>query len=506
VKKMEWMVAAGTVAAIAGAVYSAGCVNTHSDCALLGTCGAGGGTSSTSTSVSSTGAGGGTSSTSTSASSTGVGGMAPISVCESRHYGDAKDQAARSIHVDTAGNVLFAGEFQGKLSIGGMSATAVGKDVFVAKVNSLWEVQWLKQFAVSYGAIAYDLSGSIILAGAYANVVDFGCATPLAATDNLYVVKLDAGGSCTWAKGFNAPGANVRLAVDDAGQIALAGDSAGVVDFHDSDAGPLAVTGGIGGGRDIFAATLDKDGNVLSAVAYGGTADDMVNAVAADAAGGMIIAGSFKSATLDFVTGKNPPANKGTLEQAFVARIKGTGASWALGFPGDGAQQATAVAVVKNVPIVAGHFTKTMNVGNAEMLTATGDDLFLIGIDVSTTTVAWKKAFNGTGAKTIGDLATSGTDTLALTGSIDGDVDFGLGALTSKKGVYFAKLASADGKAHSSHAFGDMDPALAAGGVALDGSGVYVAGSFGAPLDLGDKMPLQSTGGADVFVAKFCLP
>lgn len=502
-KKMDWMVAAGTVAGLAGVLYSAGCEKTAGDCVLLGSCGeaAGGGTSSSSAA----------STTASSTSSSGTGGMDPVALCDARHYGGASDEAARSVHVDASANILFAGEHTGTFTLG-TTVTAQGKDLFVAKVSSAWDAQWLKSFPVSYGAIAYDPSGDVVVAGASGTPVDFGCGIQLNAPDDLYVVKLKAiDGTCMWAKSFSAPGAHVSLAIDAAGQIALVGDGGAGFDFHTTDAGPLVITDGSGGGgRDLFTAMLDSSGNVLFAKAYGGTADDVINAVAFDDAGGIVIAGAFKSDKFQIGVGGNPLMHPGGLDEAFVARIKGATATWILGFPGDGAAQATGVAVVGGVPIVAGHFTKTMNIGGATPLKATGDDLFVLGITPGglNTKVAWNQTFLGKGAKTIAGFTTNGTDALALTGSLSGDVDFGLGVLNADQGVYFAKLASANGKALASHTFGSKDSLLTAGGVAFDGARIYVAGAFAAPLELGDKMPLQNAGpsGTDLFVARSCVP
>lgn len=438
--------------------------------------------------------------------------MAPVALCEPRHYGGSGDEAARSVHIDTSGDILFAGDHTGAFTLG-TTVTAQGKDLFVGKVGAAWDAKWLKSFPVSYGAVAYDSAGAVYLAGSYAKPADFGCSGLLDVADDLYVVKLNSDGTCAWSRGFSAPGASVRLAVDATGQIALAGDGDSGIDLHTSDAGPLAITDGAGGGgRDLFVAMLDPTGNVLFAKKYGGTADEVINAVTFDAAGGIVIAGAFKSDMFQLGAGGNPlkhPA--GGLDEAFVARIKGGTATWVLGFPSPdgGAAQATGVAVVAGVPIVAGHFTKSMDIGAAKPLVATGDDLFVLGIQPNglSTSVSWHQAFVGMGVKTIAGFTTNGTDALALAGSLSGDVNFGLGLLKAEQGVYFAKLASADGTVIASHTFGSKDPLLTAEGVAFEGSIVYVAGAFAAPLDLGDKMPLQNAGpsGTDLYVAKTCV-
>lgn len=521
-KKLEWMVAAASVAALGGATYSAGCVKTANDCALLGTCGEGGSggaggatstasasTTSTTTTTTTTGATTTTTTTTSSSSSSGTGGMAPmVSVCTEHHYGDPSNQVARSVHVASNGDTFFAGDFTGTLAIGAASVTATsGTNLFVAHVDQAWAAVSLERFPVSYGAAAYDSVGGTIIAGSFAGPVSFpGCPTQLDAPDNLYVVKLDALGACVWARGFVATGAHVSLALDSGGQIALAGDADAntAVDFH-TPTGVLVPDGMKGGGRDIFATILDKDGNVTSAKAFGGPADDVINAVTFDGAGGIVIAGAFKSDTLQITSGGNALKHTGgALDEPFAAGIKAGFSPWSIALGGPGVAQG--VAVVGGVPIVAGHFTGDLSTGGTKV-TAKGDDLFLVGIKPAGNlpSVVWSKAFLGAGAKSITGFASNGASALALTGTLDGDVDFGLGPLSATKGIYVAKVASANGKGLWSHEFGTTDAFLSAGGVDVDGAGVHVAGSYGTPLDLSSQNGniMTNSGAADLFVATF---
>ena len=118
----------------------------------------------------------------------------------------------------------------------------------------------------------------------------------------------------------------------------------------------------------------------------------------------------------------------------------------------------------------------------------------------------WSKGFAGTGVKVMKSIATSALagGTVALVGSVDGDVDFGLGKLATKQVV--ATFAASDGEVRSSRGFGVVDPMLSVGGICFQGDSLYVAGGFSGMLDLGDMVTVSSNGATDVFVAKFCLP
>jgi hypothetical protein len=500
VKKIEWMVAAGAVAALAGAVYSAGCVNTAGDCTLLGTSctGEGGAGSTTGTTTTTTA----TASVSASASSsTGTGGADALASCEGSRFGDMADQAARSVLVGPSGDILLAGDFHGTLSIGIDTVNAsspTADDLFVARLDANQQPKLLKSFAVSYGAVARDPAGGIVLAGTYVNAADFGgsCA-PLDGTSNFYVAKLDIDGKCQWAKGFgfSAPDVHASLAVDANGNIALVGDAVGPMDFDASVPGTLQLIGNNPGLRDIFAVQLDSMGKVVKAVGFGGKGDDVANGVAFDSAGGMVITGTFQSAQIDF--GSGLLKNATGLDHAFVAGILGLkGFSLDFAATATGAQHATAVVVAGSLAVVAGDYTGTLGT-----LTSTGAALFLLGIDPATGKQAWGKSFDGKGAKSITAGAVSADGVIALTGSLDGDVDFGGGPLSSAGGAIVATF-KADGTTVSHLAFGAAASAPLARGVSFQGPSILVAGSFATKIDLGNSVTVDSAGGTDVFVAK----
>ena len=426
--------------------------------------------------------------------------MPAVEVCKSKRYGDATDQAAKTIHVDTSGDMLLAGDYQGTLNLGGMTVTAPAPstNVFVARVDASWQALSLQPFAVPYGAVANDPSdpsgkGGVVLAGSYSNnPVDLGCG-PLDNTTDLYVAKIDHAGKCLWTKGFSAPGAHVSLAVDPKGTIALVGDSIGPMTFN-----PGSVV--TAGGRDIFVVKLDPaSGNVISANIYGGTQDDEANAVTFDATGGMIVTGTFKSPLIDLGGGsvlKNTTGNP----HAFVTN----GSSWSVGFAGMGEQRPTAVVVEGSVAFVAGDFTDSLGT----LTSAMGNRaFFLVGLDAATGATMSGKSFDGTGAKTIRSIAASGSGLLALTGSIDGDVDFGTGKLTSSGGAVIATVeAGPMGQVKWSQAFGGASSAPLVNGAGFLGSNLFVTGAFATTLDLGSGQIVDSLGGSDVFLAKICLP
>ena len=68
-----------------------------------------------------------------------------------RSYGDTSDQTAASIAVDTAGDVIVAGSFDGTLTLGAnvKSASAGAHDMFVAKLDPMGEGRWIRRLGDS---------------------------------------------------------------------------------------------------------------------------------------------------------------------------------------------------------------------------------------------------------------------------------------------------------------------------------------------------------------------
>ena len=412
------------------------------------------------------------------------------------------DQAARSVLAGPSGDVLLAGDFHGTLSIGIDTVTVsspAAADLFVARLDANQQPKWLASFAVRYGAVARDAAGGIVLAGSYVNSPSFkGSCAPLDATNNFYLAKLDIDGTCQWAESFKlgSPDVHANLAVDPNGNIALVGDAIGPMDFDTSDPATLQLIGNNPGLRDIFAVTLDPMGKVIKAVGFGGKGDDVANGVAFDPAGGMVITGTFQSSQIDF--GSGLLKNATGLDHAFVAGILGLkGFSLDFAATAMGVQHATAVVVAGGLSVVAGDYTGTLGT-----LTSTGTALFLLGINPATGKQTWGKSFDGKGSKSITAGAASADGVIALTGSLQGDVDLGGGVPLSSAGGAIVATFKPDGTTVSHLAFGDAASAPLAGGVSFQGSSILVAGSFATKLDLGNSVTVDSAGGTDVFVAR----
>ena len=228
-----------------------------------------------------------------------------------------------------------------------------------------------------------------------------------------------------------SPGPNVpALAVDEVGQIYLAGSFNGLVDF-DPGAGVRSL--GANGGNDIFILKLDAAGGFGWAAAIGGAGHEQINALAIDASGDLYAAGEF-SGTVDFDAGsdlRELVAAGGS--DAFVAKFDSAGAlRWARALGGPADDQASSLAVSASDDVtVAGSFrgTADFDPGPGTMaLTAAGErDGFVVRLDAAGAP-GWSKRIGGTVTVDVQSLAVDAGGAVYALGAFRGTADLDPGA------------------------------------------------------------------------------
>jgi hypothetical protein len=163
----------------------------------------------------------------------------------SEGYGGANHQVTFNIAVDSSGNPVVTGSFQGTIHFGesALLLTSAGAgDIFAAKLaGSNGDGIWAKQFGDAADQTGYDVSvdaaGNVLLTGKFAQTVDFGCGPLVAAgmlgNDDAFVAKLNPAGGCISAKRFGDAGMqkSVGVAVDGCGDVLVTGAFAGSIDF-----------------------------------------------------------------------------------------------------------------------------------------------------------------------------------------------------------------------------------------------------------------------------------
>ena len=191
-------------------------------------------------------------------------------------------------------------------------------NLFVLKLDSDGNFQWVKQYEASsgsgYGDI-YDLcppeidgDGNIIIAAAFDGGIDFDPGPGVFNMNSggffhdLFITKLDSNGNLLWVKQFTQGGFNdfKSLALDKHGNIYAVGDFDHTMDF-DPGSGVFSMSSS---GIDIFMLSLDAGGNFLGALKLDCSSASFGNTINLDSLGYLYISGYFEG-TLDADPGSN---------------------------------------------------------------------------------------------------------------------------------------------------------------------------------------------------------
>lgn len=211
-------------------------------------------------------------------------------------------------------NIVAVGDFASTLDLGGIQlvSTSTAADVYVARFSGVdGAVQQAKRFGdsgIDNGRdIARDGTSGIIVTGAFVGQVDFGAGPVVSkGAADTFLLKLDAVSlSTTWAKGFGSSGDDrgISVATASSGEIALAAEITGAVDFG---GGPVVHIGQ----TDLVLARFSSQGAHLASKGWGYiTVDTPTSVVWVGSAVGL--AGKYTGGTLDFGTGPLSPTKTG---------------------------------------------------------------------------------------------------------------------------------------------------------------------------------------------------
>jgi hypothetical protein len=216
----------------------------------------------------------------------------------SKRLGGVDSEYGYGIAVDNSGNVMVTGRFSGPVDLGGGTLTSAGAyDIFLAKYSGvngahLWSKR-LGSTGYDYAnGIAVDSNGNVIMTGQFQGTVDFG-GSPLtsAGSYDIFVAKYaGSNGSHLWSKRFGSTSSDngCGIAVDGSDNVILTGAFQGAVDF-----GGGALTSA--GAYDIFLAKYTASGAHVWSESEGSTINQLGSAVAVNGSSNVALTGCFEN-------------------------------------------------------------------------------------------------------------------------------------------------------------------------------------------------------------------
>jgi hypothetical protein len=363
-------------------------------------------------------------------------------------------EQARSIEIDSQGNVIMVGTFSSEnINFGNFNLlNNGGSDIFVVKYNSESEVLW----AISAGGSGDEVANGLS--------IDLENA--------LYITGNYTSSSLTF------------------GDLTLTNTSI-----------PYS---------DIFIVKLSLEGLPQWAVSAGGTEDDEASAIAADPSGEVAITGQFNSEELNFQN--ITLSNASTGWDAFIARFNANGTiQWADAIGGVADEFSSSIAIAPNgTTTIAGHYFSTaLNIDSFLLSNSNpgwSSDMFLVSYDTNSS-VYWAKGFGGTGNEISGDVAINSSGNIILVGgfesefiAFDGEI---LGSMSPASTDICVVYMNSAAEVQWAKSNGSINADLATGVSTNNNGDVLVTGYFMAPeITLVDQT-FQSEGAQDMYVVHY---
>jgi hypothetical protein len=395
-----------------------------------------------------------------------VSGPAPGTALWTRQFGTGEVDMGGRVAVDADGRVFVVGFVGGDLA----GVSAGGLDAFVRKYDANGQVLWTRQFGTSAdegaAGVAVDPTGNVYVTGWTAGDLAGSGAGGLDAV----VRKFDAAGEVIWTRQFGTAGDDqgIGIAVDAAGHALMTGITTG------------GLVGANAGDLDVFVRKYDADGEVLWTRQFGTGSSDYVYAIAVDAAGHAVVAGSVYGSLAASWAGE---------ADAFVRKYDADGGElWTRQFGTSGFDEAFGVAVdgAGHVHVAGG------TAGDLEGSGAGSADAFVRKYD-GNGNVVWTRQFGTSGGELVWQVAVDAAGQVLVAGFTSGS----LAAANAGEVDAFVRKFDVGGGEVWTRQFGTsgLDEAV---GVAVDDAGFVLVAGY---TDGGLAGP--NLGMADVFLRKY---
>lgn len=430
---------------------------------------------------------------------------------------------ALCVIIDNQGNKYIGGQFNDTVDfdLGAGSAIAISKpdaigrgSAYVLKLDANDNFVKVLTFGnpaspnyVGVSAMGKDASGNLFLSGYYSNTTDFNPDTAVTnnltatASNNIFLVKLDANESFLWAKQWKNNYAEgefngtkeegVAMAIDADGNVLLTSRFKGTVDF-DPDTSSYNITSN---GQQGYVMKLDNNGKFLwtKILVADTSAGTLVypRSISADASGNLYISGDFIG-TIDFNPDSTASNNlTSSFQSGFLLKLAPNGSyQWAKKMgnldssPISSFNFANAVTVdgASNI-VLAGSFMGSVSMGSTTLVSNGYSDIFIAKLDASGNYL-WAKSIGNTWDS---DKATRMTvdaaNNIYVAGIFRGNLDFNPGAnsnLISSNGgedAFLLKL-NTNGGFEWAKTFGGAGSDELIYGVAAKDNSVLAVGGF----------------------------
>lgn len=404
-----------------------------------------------------------------------------------------------AIAVDSIGNVFLTGYFQDDSNFGQTQLSSAGnRDVFVGKLNSSGDWQWVKRGGSSFSdeglAIEFDRFGSVIIGGYFRNDATFG-QDQLVHNSNkdIFISSLDSDGNWNWTKGAGSSSADELL------DIAISNDGNYYATGYFNNSITLDnITISSEKDADLFVAKINNLGDWQWAASAGDREDDVATSISINSNSEIVVSGTIDD---DATFGTTDLESAGSRD-IFIAKLDDTG-SWlsAVNYGDENTDDAYDIVIDINDNIfIAGAFFGESNIG--EPISSLGSSDILITSFSDSGQWRFTNTFGGVNNYVeIYDYTTDSDGNIYFTGKYYGEVRFGRTTLSSEglSDIFVAKLDFTNNWVWAVSAGGAQGDECVAIGI-NDNGNIAISGYYFDRTTIGNET-LFGRNGFDVFVA-----
>ncbi|NOU47596.1 MAG: T9SS type A sorting domain-containing protein [Bacteroidales bacterium] len=316
-------------------------------------------------------------------------------------FGSGYNDMGFAFDMDSEGNFYLTGVFEGQVDFDpGEDVYLLNsyglEDIFLVKLNNNGDFVWAKQFGgpdsdYSNGLLLVD-SDEILITGTIRGTVDMDPGPEvfehIAIQSDGFICKTDTSGDFIRADFLEGTGNCYPRVIErnTDSNLFIGGTFFGTTDFNPG--GDIFTMHDIDNG-DNFLVQLDKDGNFIRALSYGGVADDFLNYITIDSQQNIYLAGNFNYQA-DFDPG---PAtyliNSNGFVDAYILKLNKQGEfQWVYSFGGDEIDDCSSVVLDSSDNLyISGTFYETVDFDPSDedwILESNGGyDSFILKIDSS---------------------------------------------------------------------------------------------------------------------------
>ena len=442
-----------------------------------------------------------------------------------------------SIVLDAAANVYSTGSFLGTVDfdpgtgIFNMGSFSV-ENAYISKLDSAGNFIWSKQFGgtlnttyVRGKAITLDAAGNIYVTGEFSSKVDFDPGSGQGVLDasikrNAFVCKFTANGNFVWVRQLGESGSatGTSITTDAAGNVYSTGY---FEDMGDFDPGP-GVFQLSGSDNTCYISKLDASGNFVWAKQLGGGilgGVDVDMSIAQDAAGNIIVGGSFFGSS-DFDPGpavQTLSAGNTGARDIFIIKLNPAGnLTWLRQMGGNEGDYCLSLSVdVSGNIYTTGYFNGSADFDPGQGTYTLVADInnyagYISKLDANGNFV-WAKPLEGNGTVAGLSISLDNASNVYTTGHFVGTADFDPGlpinnlSAAGIDDIFISKL-DLNGSFVWAVRMGGVGSAVKGMSSALDAVGnVFTTGQFGGAIDFDPGTGIHnliSVGGENIFVSK----